>query len=38
MADRKPPPEGYLLVELGYLDEIEAAAALNIRTVKLTGK
>jgi Helix-turn-helix domain len=30
MADRDPPPEGYLLTELGYLDEIEAAAALNI--------
>ena len=28
--ERNPPPSGYLLEELGYLDEPEAAAALNV--------
>jgi hypothetical protein len=34
---RDPPPPGYLLKELGYVDEIEAAAALGITTETLVG-
>jgi hypothetical protein len=30
MTDRDLPPPGYLLAELGYVDELEAAAALAI--------
>lgn len=30
MVREDPPPTGYLLAELGYLDEPEAAAALDI--------
>jgi hypothetical protein len=26
----EPPAPGYLLIELGYVDELEAAAALNV--------
>jgi hypothetical protein len=34
--DREPPPVGYLLDELGYLDEPEAAAALGITPQTMT--
>jgi hypothetical protein len=27
---REPPPPGYLLDELGYIDEPEAAAAIDV--------
>ena len=33
---REPPPPGYLLDELGYVDEIEAATALDLAPKTLT--
>ena len=34
---REPPEPGYLLAELGYVDEIEAAAALDLAPKTLTS-
>jgi hypothetical protein len=34
MSEREPPPPGYLLSELGYVDEIEAAAAIDVTPKK----
>jgi Helix-turn-helix domain len=35
--DREPPEPGYLLAELGYVDELEAAAGLDITPKTLIG-
>jgi hypothetical protein len=37
MSTRKAPPAGYLLEELGWIDETEAAAAINVTPQTMAG-